>query len=432
MAFTRDTQDYDIIQALPDIVEDQATSVKQKFDQGGNQGKTYNNDTLLAELESTTLGSSGSDNIGYNGDVPDSTTIKEAVDKVYSGGSGSIPPDGTITNAKLATDVKVGSLAALTTTEKSSVTGSINEVDADVGTNTVNLDIARIAKTDTGAANAYVVDTAGTFDRTIDGNTLPFIPSNANTGASTMAEDSQVAKAIKKWNPDAGPAAFVDVEEGDLLVNVRVDLTWSVSNDFFIYSPKGVGLEFAENGVLVGYDNGAPTTLRTSVVGEGWIISVVSGTSSTFSFNFDVDGSPLFGASEVNDGIGVKPYSSMLIMKKFDTSFDFYCTSGSVGVVYVLGKTIEKGIPKFFGPTNTTSVSLQQSVSGSGWIYGKNSLAETSSYYFRLDIDGSTIIPTSSNSCPVLSEIPFMYRFETGFDFYAPIANAVGISYSLD
>jgi hypothetical protein len=38
--------------------------------------------------------------------------------------------DGTITNTKLATDVKVGSLAALTTTAKGSVQAAINEVDA--------------------------------------------------------------------------------------------------------------------------------------------------------------------------------------------------------------------------------------------------------------------------------------------------------------
>jgi hypothetical protein len=37
--------------------------------------------------------------------------------------------DGTITNTKLATDVKVGSLALLTTTQKSSVQAAINEVD---------------------------------------------------------------------------------------------------------------------------------------------------------------------------------------------------------------------------------------------------------------------------------------------------------------
>lgn len=38
------------------------------------------------------------------------------------------PIDGTITNAKLATDVKVGSLATLTTTAKASVVAAINEL----------------------------------------------------------------------------------------------------------------------------------------------------------------------------------------------------------------------------------------------------------------------------------------------------------------
>lgn len=37
-------------------------------------------------------------------------------------------PSGSVSNSELATDVKVGSLAALTTTEKSNVVGAINEV----------------------------------------------------------------------------------------------------------------------------------------------------------------------------------------------------------------------------------------------------------------------------------------------------------------
>lgn len=44
--------------------------------------------------------------------------------------------DGAITNGKLATDVKIGSLASLTTTETASVIGAINELDAE---NPVNL-----------------------------------------------------------------------------------------------------------------------------------------------------------------------------------------------------------------------------------------------------------------------------------------------------
>lgn len=53
--------------------------------------------------------------------------------------SGGTVADGSISNAKLATDVKVGSLAALTTTEKSSVVGAVNELDSDVGTNTTSI-----------------------------------------------------------------------------------------------------------------------------------------------------------------------------------------------------------------------------------------------------------------------------------------------------
>lgn len=42
--------------------------------------------------------------------------------------------DGSLTNAKLGSDIKVGSLASLTTTVKTSVQGAINELDAEIGT----------------------------------------------------------------------------------------------------------------------------------------------------------------------------------------------------------------------------------------------------------------------------------------------------------
>jgi len=38
--------------------------------------------------------------------------------------------NGAVTNAKLATDVKIGSLATLTTTEKNSIVGALNEIDS--------------------------------------------------------------------------------------------------------------------------------------------------------------------------------------------------------------------------------------------------------------------------------------------------------------
>ncbi len=46
---------------------------------------------------------------------------------------GGAPADGSVTNTKLATDVKVGSVAALTTTANTNAVAAINELDADIG-----------------------------------------------------------------------------------------------------------------------------------------------------------------------------------------------------------------------------------------------------------------------------------------------------------
>jgi hypothetical protein len=55
------------------------------------------------------------------------------------------PGAGTVTNTMLATDVKVGSLAALTTTANSSVQAAINELDSDIG------DLSSLTTTATGS-----------------------------------------------------------------------------------------------------------------------------------------------------------------------------------------------------------------------------------------------------------------------------------------
>jgi len=55
--------------------------------------------------------------------------INDAIDTIQAGEV----TDGSITNAKLATDVKVGSLAAFDTTEKGSVQGAVNEVVGELG-----------------------------------------------------------------------------------------------------------------------------------------------------------------------------------------------------------------------------------------------------------------------------------------------------------
>jgi len=61
------------------------------------------------------------------------------------------PEDGTITDAKLATAVKVGNVASLTTTSKTNVVGAINEVDANA--DSANTAIGTIGSLTTTATN---------------------------------------------------------------------------------------------------------------------------------------------------------------------------------------------------------------------------------------------------------------------------------------
>lgn len=142
MAFTKNTDDLNIIQALADLPNDTdgltPAQLKAKFDEAVNLLKTYLNDTLIAELESTTDGSSGADRIGatalnaFSGETVQAILeyLKTQVDGVVLGEI----PDNSLTNAKLGTDIKIGSLATLTTTEKSNVVGAINEIDGEIVT----------------------------------------------------------------------------------------------------------------------------------------------------------------------------------------------------------------------------------------------------------------------------------------------------------
>lgn len=69
-------------------------------------------------------------NLYMLGDDGEFHKITATADEINALSPSSSPADGSVTNAKLADDVKVGSLAALTTTAKTSVQAAINEVDS--------------------------------------------------------------------------------------------------------------------------------------------------------------------------------------------------------------------------------------------------------------------------------------------------------------
>ncbi len=214
------------------------------LDKVGKDGRDYLINDLIAELQSVISNQSGSFTIGHNtiGITADNVgdaliEIKDALDGIVLGQI----PDNTLTEAKMAAEMK-------------KQPGGVAEFDT-VATDVVNLDILRIAETDTGAADAYVVDTPGTFSR-VDGNTFSFIPSNNNTGASTINEDTTGAASIKKYVD----GAWVDLEEGDIKKFQKVDLTWNASESAFTLAPKsGAVIKSIQRG------SGSMSTSSTSV-----------------------------------------------------------------------------------------------------------------------------------------------------------------------
>jgi hypothetical protein len=243
------TTDLNNIQALPDVVKGQATTLKATFDESGNEIKTYVNTVLTEELN----GSDGANKIGLTNPNLSADNVGDGVEEIrqiaVQAQGGTILPN-SITNEQLSADVKVGSLGSLTTTNKTSVTASINELDAEVGANTgdiatntanisttaLNLDILRTAKITTGSSVAIAVDTDGTFDLTRNGNILHIIPNVTSTGGITINVDGQGAIGIRKAN-DAG--TLVALEAGDIKINVPTQLVRDTVNNFFVCAPRG-------------------------------------------------------------------------------------------------------------------------------------------------------------------------------------------------
>ena len=97
MPFNRVIESLDIISKLSDLPNEDdnltADELKAKFDKGVNILKEYVF-SFIDELE----GAQAADKIGYDGAHP---TLGEAVKALEAAGVGTVPPDNTITSAKL-------------------------------------------------------------------------------------------------------------------------------------------------------------------------------------------------------------------------------------------------------------------------------------------------------------------------------------------
>ncbi len=367
-----------------------------------------NTQTALADT-------TGSGLVGYSGAY---ATVEVALQAFEAGGSGTIPPDGTITNGKLATDVKVGSLAALSTTVKTDVVSAINE-------DVANLNIIRIAETDTGSANTYLVDTPGTFSR-VDGNTFPFIPNNNNTGASTINEDGNGVASIKKYVD----GAWIDTEEGDIKKFQKVDLTWNASESAFTLAPKGGANPFDTflNTTQIYKVSAVVDTAveRLNVSGSGWvmIIAHTGGSAAVQQIRLEIDGADVIGSPTTT--LPMNQDMNLELMFRFKTGFRYFDTVSSVGgVVYKLGDDFEEATAVVYSAAGDSSATTKTiDVSGSGWLVG----VATNRDNIRIDIDGGTITPTNYK----VVRGNYMVRFETSLEIWSPTLSGTALTYYLD
>ena len=152
MPFNRVIESLDIIQQLSDMPNEDdnltAEELKAKFDKGVNILKEYVF-SFIDELE----GSLGASNIGYDGAHP---TVGEAIKSLEAAGVGTIPPDNTITNAKL----QDGSVSELKLALE--LANKINATKVKFGSITPTY--TGDTTTDNGASGYVTVDKWQTFD----------------------------------------------------------------------------------------------------------------------------------------------------------------------------------------------------------------------------------------------------------------------------
>jgi hypothetical protein len=140
VAFIKSTVATNNISNLPNKPLITATALKQKFDQYGADDKTYTNG-LIDQLELTTPGSSGAENIGSatvsglagNTIWAQISALWTAVQNIVIG----TLPDNSVTNDKIATASKIGLLADLTTSVKTNIVAAINSISLVLGDGTV-------------------------------------------------------------------------------------------------------------------------------------------------------------------------------------------------------------------------------------------------------------------------------------------------------
>lgn len=225
------TDDVNFNQTQPTEPTLSESDFKIGLDSNAQKLKDYINNILNDLLNSSdTVDQSGSFRIGHSSANITADNAGDAIEELYNAivdiVLGQIP-DNSLTNSKLATDIKVGSLATLTTTIKDSVTNAINEI---VG------DVSNIQDYNNRLLEAVVTGSNGDI-------TAPGITFTDGDKYEVQFDTAIAAPATISWN--GGPTyALKDLEGNDIAIELNtiyVIVFKDDVTDFFAVAPRGAG-----------------------------------------------------------------------------------------------------------------------------------------------------------------------------------------------
>jgi len=331
-----------------------------------DQLTAYINTVLIPSLTGTTAGSSGSENIGSAiiAGIAGSTVFAqisnllalEQADKAYllsqmAGIVLGVISDSSLTNAKLGTDIKVGSLALLNTVTKVDVVSAVNEHLADY----VRQPGYGITA---GSANTYTLTLTPAPTSYKDGMGIAINMNVTNTGASTINVNGLGAKALKDPNGN-------DFASGTLKINTIYSFKYSLALGNFILQGKGGG----GNATAAQLAAGATATVDSGpIVGTAQIFTLSAGDTIVFRDQTVYSNNNLSPATKYS---AINGYT----MKRFTVN-----QTGSIRVKVSMYATGSTGYVQVY-KSGVAVGTLYSATGGSGTLYSQDFTCSAGDYF---------------------------------------------------
>ena len=259
MALTKLTATLEAVQDLPKEPTISYTALQAVFDEDVNTVKDFINDTLTVEIDTAISSIEGDlsdltsnvlqlDNTtSFTPDADYEPATKKYVDDTAIAGVG----DNSVTNTKLGSDVKIGSLALLDTSDKSSVVDAINELYDGLADKAEDDEVVKLS-------GAQTIDDVKTF------TSIPVAP------ASNPTTDNQLARK-----------AYVDTKATETTYTDTLDsASWSGSSAPWSQAVTVTGITASDAPILDITMSGTYATDEIRNTQWGYIYRAVTSTNT--------------------------------------------------------------------------------------------------------------------------------------------------------